>query len=186
MVGWESTRYGRSEFPVSILADVWCGVIADQMVGPFFLEERGQVQSSRGFWYMSCRACWKCASDNVEAAILVAFPRARTYLSTRTLISAFILAALPPPPPRKGGGGVPQHWPPRSPYFSLLDFHVGGYTKDLVYEREVDTREDLIRGIVDVVTRISDRDTFRRVTCPDVKRARMCTEAEGEHFEHLF
>jgi hypothetical protein len=39
--------------------------------------------------------------------------------------------------------------------------------------------------IVDVATRSNGRETLHRVTRSVMRRARMCIEAKGEHFEHL-
>jgi hypothetical protein len=57
--------------------------------------------------------------------------------------------------------------------------HVGVH--DPVYERNVDTREDLIRRTVDTPTRTSDLDTLRGLTRP----AGICIQAEAGNSGHL-
>jgi hypothetical protein len=56
-----------------------------------------------------------------------------------------------------------------------------GVLQRLIYERKM----DLIRRIVDADDGNNYLDTHFRITRSVVKRARMCVEAEGEHFEHL-
>jgi hypothetical protein len=51
--------------------------------------------------------------------------------------------------------------------------------KNLVCESKMDTREDLIRRIVDVATHINDQDILRCVPRYVVRRESMCIEAEG-------
>jgi hypothetical protein len=63
-----------------------------------------------------------------------------------------------------------------------LDFHVWRYLKDIVYERNVGTRADLIRRTVDA----SDRANLRHVTRSLVRWEEcVCIEAEGRHSERL-
>jgi hypothetical protein len=61
-----------------------------------------------------------------------------------------------------------------------LNVHIWGYLH-LVYEIKV----DLIRRIVDADDGNNYIDPHCRMTRSAVKRARMCIEGEGEHFEHL-
>jgi hypothetical protein len=53
--------------------------------------------------------------------------------------------------------------------------------KDLVYERMVDTREDLTRRPVDVATRISDFNSLHYTVYCETG-----IEAEGGHFYHFY
>jgi hypothetical protein len=79
----------------------------------------------------------------------------------------------------------PQNWSPRSPdLIPPFNFHLWEFVKGLVYECDVDTREDLILRTIDEATRINDRDSLRRFTRSVVKQAKICTEAEIGHYEH--
>jgi hypothetical protein len=58
-------------------------------------------------------------------------------------------------------GGGPQNWPPRSPGTSPLDFHVWGlHKKNVVYERKVDTRAELLQQLCDAERRVNDTPQF--------------------------
>lgn len=45
------------------------------------------------------------------------------------------------------GRGEPVAWPARSPDLTSPDFYLWGYLKNIVYEREPTTREDMIQRI---------------------------------------
>jgi hypothetical protein len=60
-----------------------------------------------------------------------------------------------------------------------------GYMKSTVYEREVDTRDELLQRIFDAKRCVNDTAAPRKVTLSVVERVRMCIQAEGGHLEHL-
>jgi hypothetical protein len=53
-----------------------------------------------------------------------------------------------------------------------------------VYKTKVDTRDELLAGILDAAARIKKREDQLRRTTRDLCIAR-CTEADGGIFEHL-
>jgi hypothetical protein len=78
---------------------------------------------------------------------------------------------------------VPGFYSARSPELATtitrlppLDFRVLGDVKDLIHESKVDTREKIIRWIVDKAARVDDRVTFPRVICSVLKPAGICIE----------
>lgn len=84
------------------------------------------------------------------------------------------------------GRGGPVPWPARSPDLTPLDFFLWSELKRLVYTREYETREQLKTAIIDafdVVRR--DRDTLLKLKRNSIKRAQLCIERNGLHFEQL-
>jgi len=60
----------------------------------------------------------------------------------------------------RGGGGSTINWPPRSPDFTQLDLCLRGLMKSEVYRKNVDTRDELLVNILDVIACI--KGTSRR------------------------
>jgi len=85
------------------------------------------------------------------------------------------------------GRGGPQPWPARSPDLTPMDFFLWGHLKDLVYERPVDSRDDLWQRIVQGCNKVRENSAtiFPRVRENFVKRLRKCISENGDHFQHL-
>lgn len=82
------------------------------------------------------------------------------------------------------GRGGPISWPPRSPDLTKLDFFLWGYIKGKVYETAVTTRENMMVRIREAFQEIS-RETLQNVNDSFLRRARLCLQENGGHFEHL-
>jgi len=68
-------------------------------------------------------------------------------------------------PNRWIGCGSTINWPPRSSELTPLDFCLWGLMKSEVYRKKVDTRDELLINIMDVIACIKERqDTLRRTT----------------------
>ena len=66
-------------------------------------------------------------------------------------------------PNRWIGRGSTINWPPRSPDLTPLDFCLWGLMKSEVYRKKVDTRDELLVNILDVIACIKERqDALRR------------------------
>lgn len=67
-----------------------------------------------------------------------------------------------------------------------LLFVVESELKNLVYREEHQTRDSLISAIVDAFNIVRrDRDTLMKLKDNQLKRARLCIERSGLHFEQL-
>jgi hypothetical protein len=60
-------------------------------------------------------------------------------------------------PHRWIGRGSTNNWPRRYPDLTPLDFYLWGWLKSEVYRRKVDTQDELLDDIPDVITRITKR-----------------------------
>ena len=66
-------------------------------------------------------------------------------------------------PNRWIGHGSTINWPPRSPDLTPLDFCLWGLMKSEVYRKKVDTRDELLVIILDVIACIKEcQDALRR------------------------
>lgn len=75
----------------------------------------------------------------------------------------------------------PMLWPPRSPDLNPLDFFYWGCIKEKVYDKSVNTIEELRARIQEAARKILPllgKSSF-------IRRCRACIAARGEHFEHL-
>lgn len=82
------------------------------------------------------------------------------------------------------GRGGPRNWPPRSPDLSPLDYFLWGLIKEFVYRDTVDTRMQLEEKLMESLGTITP-EMLRSACANLIKRAQLCIEMEGGHFEHL-
>jgi hypothetical protein len=82
--------------------------------------------------------------------------------------------------------GGPSAWPPRSPDFNILDFHLWKHIETLVYAAPVDNEKGLHQHIVDACQTVRNYPgIFARMRRSMMRRVEACTESHGGHFEHL-
>lgn len=75
-------------------------------------------------------------------------------------------------------------WPPRSPDLTTCDFFLWGFIKSKVYETSPTTPDDMRQRIVRAFQEITP-EILRNVQNSLQKRFLLCSEQNGQHFEHL-
>jgi hypothetical protein len=75
-------------------------------------------------------------------------------------------------------------WPPRSPDLTTCDFFLWGHLKSTVYESNPHTIQKLKDNINHAVAAI-DITILHRVYLNMIRRAQLCIDAGGNHFQHL-
>lgn len=80
--------------------------------------------------------------------------------------------------------GTPIIWPAHSPDLNPLDFHFWGVAQQQVYKEYPETIENLIDCVKSFAARY-DSSVIERVAANVVKRAKLCLDANGGHFQHL-
>jgi len=89
-------------------------------------------------------------------------------------------------PNRWIGRGSTINWPPRSPDLTPLDLCLWGSMKSEVYRKKVDTRDELLVNILDVIACIKERqDALRRTSRHVFTRVAKVIDVDGGIFEHL-
>lgn len=84
------------------------------------------------------------------------------------------------------GRGGPVPWPARSPDLTPLDYYLWGEVKRLVYATEYSNRDELKSRILIAFDKVrSDPLVLNRVKDNLCKRAELCIERGGAHFEQL-
>jgi len=89
-------------------------------------------------------------------------------------------------PNRWIGRGTTINWPPRSPDLTPLDIYLRGLMKSEVYRKKVDTRDELLVNILDVIACIKERqDALRRTIRHVFTRVAKCIDIDGGIFKHV-
>jgi hypothetical protein len=80
--------------------------------------------------------------------------------------------------------GGPRHWPARSPDLNFLDFFLWEYVKN-VYNRPIHNEEDLRNRLWQEAFGTITPEMVRASKLNLLRRAQLCLEMNGGHFEHL-
>lgn len=159
--------------------NVWCGMIGDKIIGPYFIDghlngnsyanflenqlgpllEELPLNTRRTMWYQhdGCPAHFS----------LVARNKLNEKFANRWI---------------GRGGRVP--WPARSPDLTPLDFFLWGVLKDMVYKEVPTTVQDMRERIIRACSLIQT-DIINRAIQSMRIRVQACIESGGHHFEHL-
>lgn len=159
--------------------NVWCGLIAGHVIGPYFipgvltgdqyadfirnilptfLEELPlDLRQSMWFQHDGCPAHYSLAA---RRAVDQTFPQ------------------------KWIGRGGPVAWPPRSPDLNPLDYFLWGYLKNKLYAREQNSPDQLRGNLVQECLNISS-DAIKRTTESLGRRLELCLVNGGGVFEHL-
>jgi len=89
-------------------------------------------------------------------------------------------------PNRWVGRGSIINWPPRSPDLTPLDYCLWGLMKSEVCRKKVDTRDELLVNMLDVIACIKEhQDALRRTTRHVSTRVAKCIDVDCGTVEHL-
>lgn len=78
----------------------------------------------------------------------------------------------------------PVRWPPRSPGFNPLDYFLWGLIKNKVYNSKTENIEQLRQKIIEAFQSVRPEE-IRKAVLQSKKRARLCLQENGRHFEQL-
>jgi len=78
----------------------------------------------------------------------------------------------------------PITWSARSPDLNVFDYFVWGYIKNLIKHRRDDFEHEVCDEIMAAFNIITP-DMVHRTTWQIVRRAELCSQALGRHFEQL-
>jgi hypothetical protein len=87
-------------------------------------------------------------------------------------------------PDRWMGRGGPFTWPARSPDLNVLDYFVWGHIKNKVEHKRHGTEAEVRAEILAAFDTITP-DMAHRATRQITRRAELCLQARGKHFEQL-
>lgn len=168
---------GRGNIQERFGFNCWLGVLGDRIIGPIFFD--GTLTGERYLFFL----------QNQTAEFLDLLPLA--YLQNLF----FQQDGAPPHNSRRvmeylnnlygerliaNQGHI--RWPPRSPDLTPLDYYVWGTLKNKVYKTSSNTREELQNKVVRALNEITPAE-LRRAIQATVRRAELCIEKNGGHFE---
>lgn len=82
------------------------------------------------------------------------------------------------------GRGSQRTWPPRSPDLTPMDFFFWGHIKEYFYRNPINNREELEGRIIEAIASITP-EMIWNAGSNLIRRARLCIELSGGHFEHM-
>ncbi|KFM64525.1 hypothetical protein X975_16921, partial [Stegodyphus mimosarum] len=126
--------------------NVWCGLMHDGVIGPFFFTEK--TVSSVVYLDMLENFVFP-QLEELQPHVFLQQDGAPPHWGTivRTSLNDHFTG-------RWIGRGGPIPWPPRSPDIPLLDFFLWGLVKDNVYRRRVSNMDDLKARITTVIASV--------------------------------
>jgi hypothetical protein len=163
------TQYARK-------VSVWCGIIKDTVIGPFFIEGN-----------LNGKTYKRLLRRQVVPALVARFGERELWFQHDGAPAHWqrkVRAYLDKTFPRRWVGRNGEiEWPPRSPDLTPLDYYLWSYVKEQVFEgsQPSDITELKIR-IQTAIVGIS-AGTIRNVVREFNDRLYYCLTADGEHFE---
>lgn len=161
-------------------ANVWAGIIGNQLIGPFILPQVLNSQLYSDFLENTLPDLLEDIPLATRSAMYLQHDGAPAH--TANIVRAKLNEHYPE---RWIGRGGPIPWPARSPDLNPLDFFLWGMMKDDVYSQPINTREELVTRIGTAATKIRERLATIDLKRGIRKRLLTCIETGGEHFEHL-
>lgn len=154
--------------------NVWCGLMHDRIIGPFFFAEK-TVKSVN---YLDMLENFVFPQiEGLHPDIILQQDGAPPHWGTtvrHALDECF--------PGRWIGRGGPLSWPPRSPDITPLDFFLWGYVKDIVYQTKVADIDELKARIRNAVATV-DIDMLARTWQEIEHRLDILRATKGAHIE---
>lgn len=161
--------------------NVWCGILADNVIGPCFLPPRLNGEEYLNFLQTNLQELLEDVPLQYRAGMWfmhdgspVHFSRSVTRYLNNTYGNHWI------------GRAGPVKWPARSPDLTPLDFNLWGSMKSLVYSTHINTQEELRNRIIEAgATLKNSPDTLSKVRKAWIRRAKCCIQQNGGHIEQL-
>lgn len=161
--------------------NVWCGIINDRLIGPYFFENNLNGNSYLNFLKNELPLLIEEISLDQRLNMIWQHDGAPAHnmLAVRALLDDIFSGKW------IGTQGSKILWPPRSPDMNVLDFYFWGFLKGEVYKEELNNINDLKNRIVEVCSKIPSSVLKKATTSEVTKRLSLCLDMDGNHFEHL-
>lgn len=159
--------------------NVWCGIMENRLIGPYFIEGTLNGQKYRDFLDTELKVMLEHLTLDEKLNMWFQHdgcPAHFSRISREALDRDYT--------DRWIGRGGPVAWPARSPDLTPLDFFLWGTIKDKVYQNVPTTPANMMERITNACRDINEETILR---CHDsfIKRIDKCIEVNGHHFEHL-
>lgn len=160
---------------------MWCGVTAEEIIGPYFFEDdAGNQVTVTGDRYremlQNFLQPWVAAKPH-RMWFQQDGATAHTARDTLTLLQGIFGNQII-------SRSCEIQWPPRSPDLTAPDFFLWGYLKEKVYANKPNNIEELKANIEAEIRAISPQ-MLQTVMENVLKRAEECEAANGAHLENI-
>ena len=172
--GREKPKEIRQVERASPKVNVWCGLMVNKIIGPFFLEDKNVNQQN---FLQMLQSKIVPELQERQPRVLFQLDGAPPHWGLR------VRKALDDEFPNRWiGRDGPTPWPARSPDITPLDFFLWGYVKTKVFKSEIKDIDDLKTKITEAVASV--RPEMLVNTWKEVKsRLEMLAENGGRHVE---
>lgn len=154
--------------------NVWCGLLNETIIGPFFFE--GNMNSMQFLQFLR-NEFWNILHElSIQERVNLHFQLDGSPVHNARVVTRWLNANFPN---RWIGRGSPLiGWPPRSPDLTPLDFFLWGLIKSKVYRSRPNNREDLCARIRQACAEVT-RQQLQNVVKNIKKRFDKCIEING-------
>jgi len=161
--------------------NVWCGIMNDSLVGPYFFENNLNGTAYLNFLKNELPLLFEDISLDQRLNMIWQHDGAPAHntLAVRTFLNDIFGDKW------IGTQGSTILWPPRSPDMTVLDFYFWGYLKNEVYKEESNNINDLKSRITEICKKIPASILKKATTSEVIKRLALCLDVDGHHFEHI-
>lgn len=159
--------------------NVWCGIVGDKLVGPYFIEGNLNGEKYRDFLQNQLPLLLEDVPLDVRQQMWFQHDGCPSHyfrLARAVLDLKFNGRWI--------GRGGPVHWPARSPDLTSPDFCLWGYVKSEVYNEVPTSRANMMQRIRNACANISP-DVLRNCVQSFAVRINKCIEVAGRQFENL-
>lgn len=159
--------------------NVWCGILGDRLIGPYFFE--GHWTGLRYLHFLRQELPLLLEDVPLHDRLTMWLQQDGAPPHSTLAVRNHLNEELPG---KWIGRGGPVSWPARSPDLTPLDFFLWGHLKHTVYTQAPENPDQLRQLITDACRAITPRmlQSARRSIG---HRARMCINQHGHHIEHL-
>jgi len=172
--GSEHPHETRELYRASPKVNVWCGIMFDRIIGPFFFNEATITADV----YLDFLTEY-LAPQLIDLQPTIIFQQDGAPPHWGRHVRQFLNQTFPD---RWIGRDGPIPWPPRSPDITPLDFFLWGYVKDIVYQTKVRDIADLKQRIRNAIATI-DGPMLQRTWQEIEYRLDVLRATNGAHIE---
>lgn len=161
--------------------NVWCGIIDNFLVGPYFFEDN--LNGNRYLNLLEKDLPILMENIPLQQRLDLIWQQDGAPAHNTLAVRAFLNKLY-------GDNWFGTHspkmqWPPRSPDLSVLDFFFWGYLKNEVYKEELKNVEELKTKITECCKNIKSSVISKATSTEVMKRLSFCLAENGKQFEHL-
>lgn len=159
--------------------NVWCGILEGNIIGPYFFDQPLNGNIFLDFLANQLPILLENVALETRQNLFLQLDGCPAHfaINVRDHLNAVYQQ-------RWIGRGSLFPWPPRSPDLTCLDFYLWGRLKDIVFQTQPTTRQDMEHRIRNAIRNLPRAEIEAAINSTQ-ERLQQCIECDGKHFEHL-